>query len=197
VDFQFEQVGLMYDLASKITRKGWKGFDLVNLSGLLYHVFSPMHTLAGVRPLLRKNGLIIVSTNIVDRPGFSMEFNQSGNLQAELNTFWHLTAPLSDYILRYFKLRPIDALYHPHAKEDALRSTSLGPTGYLSVVCRAEDEVVSQSGDEWMKNAFLSSWERIALCNNHILSRQPASGIEAPQRKLHCWTLALLFDRSG
>ena len=65
VNFSFKRVGALYDLASKIASTQWPGFDLINLSGVLYHVFSPFHVLAGLRPLLKKNGLIIVSTNVV------------------------------------------------------------------------------------------------------------------------------------
>lgn len=62
VDFDFRTVGLMYDMQKKFPDEG---FDLINCSGLLYHVVSPMHVLLGVRPLLKRNGLMIVSTNVV------------------------------------------------------------------------------------------------------------------------------------
>src|SRR6476661_4705125 len=65
VEFEFHQVGLMYDLTSKLRKSRRASFDVINLSGLLYHVFSPLMVLAGVRPLLKKNGLMIVSTNVV------------------------------------------------------------------------------------------------------------------------------------
>jgi 2-polyprenyl-3-methyl-5-hydroxy-6-metoxy-1,4-benzoquinol methylase len=64
-EFSFQKVGLMYDLAHKLRKAGNAGFDVINLSGLLYHVFSPLMVLAGVRPLLKKQGLMIVSTNVV------------------------------------------------------------------------------------------------------------------------------------
>lgn len=60
VDFDYQNVGPMDGLHRKI--KG--GFDLINCMGLLYHVWS-LHVLAGARPLLRRNGLMIVSTNVV------------------------------------------------------------------------------------------------------------------------------------
>src|SRR5260370_2225651 len=61
--FEFERVGLMYDLNNKLRKLGRVSFDLINLSGLLYHLFSPLMVLAGVRPLLKRNALMIVSTN--------------------------------------------------------------------------------------------------------------------------------------
>jgi SAM-dependent methyltransferase len=62
VDFAFKELGLMYHLYNKFPSQG---FDLINVSGLLYHVFSPLMVLSGIRPLLKKNGLIIVSTNVI------------------------------------------------------------------------------------------------------------------------------------
>lgn len=47
--FERRSVGLMYDLAGKLRGKH---FDFINCSGLLYHVYSPMLVLAGIRPLL-------------------------------------------------------------------------------------------------------------------------------------------------
>ena len=83
VDYGFKRIGLLYDLAKKLHNPSQRGFDLINLSGVLYHVFSPFHVLAGLRPFLKKNGLMIITTNVINRDDWSMEFNNSGNLQSE------------------------------------------------------------------------------------------------------------------
>ncbi|HXR07956.1 MAG TPA: DUF1698 domain-containing protein [Candidatus Acidoferrum sp.] len=179
--FQFLQVGLMYDLHQKLG--GRCGFDFINVSGLLYHVFSPMHVLAGVRPLLKRNGIMILSTNVINRTAFSMEFNNHGKLQTEPNTFWYLSIPLLDYLLRYFKLLPLDCLYHPYTSEDPARFAQGFDAGYLSVVCRATDDVPLATKDEWGGISARESWEWIALCNETMLSGQPVSRIEYKQKK--------------
>src|SRR5271167_532319 len=63
VDFDYRSVGLLYGLDEKLEGQS---FDLINLSGVLYHVFSPLQILCGIRPLLKRNGLLVVSTNVVD-----------------------------------------------------------------------------------------------------------------------------------
>lgn len=120
VQFDFHQIGLIYDLSTKLSPYG--GFDFINLSGVLYHVFSPMHVLAGVRPLLKKNGLMVVSTNVIKRGDHTLTFNHQGSLQRELNTFWYHSVPMLDYLLRTFKLVPIDFLFCPHTEVN--RTTS-------------------------------------------------------------------------
>jgi len=173
--FDFRQVGLMYDLSDKLRREG--GFDLINLSGILYHVFSPMHVIASVRPLLRKDGLMILSTNVVNRSDFTMEFNNAGKLQTEINTFWYVSIPLLDYMLRYFKLLPIDCIYLPHTARDPVRHAHGVEAGYLSVVCRATADAGPYPEDGWGAASMRSSWEWIALCDENMLASQPTSSI--------------------
>ena len=125
-------------------------FDLVNLSGLLYHVFSPMHWLGSIRGLVKHRGLAIISTNVVRTPQMIMEFNDRGRLQPNLTTYWYMSVPLMDYMLRYFRLRPIRAEYSEYPDSEF---------GYLSVVCRAEENVVAADGDSWIEDSAWHSWD--------------------------------------
>lgn len=179
--FKFRQIGSLYELTGKL--RG--GFDLINLSGVLYHVYSPMHVLAGLRPLLKKNGLMIVSTNVVKRDDFSMEFNDRGKLQREATTYWYPSIPLFDYLLRYFKLLPIDCLYHPYGPDDAVRFTEGFESGYLSVVCRAADEPSFDPEDTWAPESIADSYESILLWDQERQAKQPVSaiGYRAPDER--------------
>ncbi|HET6964758.1 MAG TPA: methyltransferase domain-containing protein [Acidimicrobiales bacterium] len=168
VDFQFAAVGPMHDLFRKLTVNS---FDLINCSGLLYHVWSPLHVLASVRPLLRRNGLMIASTYTVDCPELVAEFNQAGGLDAETNTFWYLSLPLFDYLLAYMRLIPIDLVYMPlnlhgrHGRSDC---------GYVSVLCRASDVA---DDDAWMIASHAQSWEFMSFCDWAMADAQTASTI--------------------
>src|SRR6476660_2530256 len=84
-NFEFQQIGLMYDLTNKLRKSGRPSFDVINLSGMLYHVFSPLMVLAGVRALLKRNGLLIVSTNVIVDNTVTMHFNKAGRLQEATN----------------------------------------------------------------------------------------------------------------
>jgi hypothetical protein len=166
----------MYDLQQKLPGQG---FDLINCSGLLYHVFSPLMVLCGVRPLLKRNGLMIVSTNVILADGYSQEFNDAGRIQRETNTFWYLSVKLFDYLLRYLKLAPIDFLYIPHAAVQSDEKFVFDkPSGYLSVLCRASDDVLATRDDEWMPVSARDSWEYHDLYNSKKAAGQPVSHID-------------------
>jgi len=174
VDFDFKVVGLMYDLHRKLAVDA---FDIVNCSGLLYHVYSPLSILAGVRPLLKRNGLLVVSTPVIRDPGYFAEFNNAGRIQDENNTFWYVSVPLLDYMLRYLALAPIDCCFQwfssfaqPHA-----RLTFDKPSGYMSVVCRAVDDVLPAGGDQWMARSAEHSWEHRGLTDWRKVRSQPLS----------------------
>jgi 2-polyprenyl-3-methyl-5-hydroxy-6-metoxy-1,4-benzoquinol methylase len=169
VNFDFKIVGSMYGLSDKLDGRS---FDLINCSGLLYHVFSPLMVLAGLRPLLKRNGLIIVSTHIVLEDGFFMEFNNSGKMESEANTFWYMSIGLLDYLLRYLKLAPVDCVYYPYGKR----------FGYASVVCRATDMILPTEDDKWMRQSARSSWEYNGVSNWELARHQPVSEIEVERQ---------------
>lgn len=175
VEFGFRQIGLLYDLSVKLKDEG--AFDLINLSGVLYHVFSPMQVLAGIRPLLKKNGLMIVSTNVMNRDGHTLEFNHRGGLQRETNTFWYHSVPMLEALIRYFKMVPIDCLYCPHSEVNPANFAPGVNSGYMSVMCRAVDDADIADGDAWAAGSRLASWEFLSLCNGAMMNAQPRSSI--------------------
>ena len=176
--FEFQQIGLMYDLTNKLRKSGTPSFDVINLSGVLYHVFSPLMVLAGVRALLKRNGLMIVSTNVVIDDAFTMQFNNAGRLQEEINTFWYMSVPTLDYLLRYLKLAPIDCLYIPHRDiKSSIRYVTNVESGYLSVVCRAENDSLPSREDDWMRKSAQHSWGYSGLIDSDFCSRQPVTQV--------------------
>jgi 2-polyprenyl-3-methyl-5-hydroxy-6-metoxy-1,4-benzoquinol methylase len=177
-NFEFQQIGLMYDLANKLRKSGRGSFDVINLSGVLYHVFSPLMVLAGVRALLKRNGLMIVSTNVVVDNTLTMHFNNGGRLQEETNTFWYLSVPALDYLLRYLKLAPIDCLYISHREiKSSVRYVTDVESGYLSVVCRARDDLLPSREDDWMRKSAQQSWEYTGLIDWDFCSRQAVTQV--------------------
>ena len=134
--------------------------------------------LAGVRPLLKRNGLVIVSTNVIVDNAFTMQFNNAGRLQEETNTFWYLSVPTLDYLLRYLKLAPIDCLYIPHREVRSFaRLVTDVESGYLSVVCRAQDDIIPSREDNWMLKSAQHSWEYAGLIDWDFCNRQAVTQI--------------------
>jgi SAM-dependent methyltransferase len=175
VAFDYQTVGPMYDLAAKLPGEA---FDFINCSGLLYHVVSPLTVLTGLRPLLKRNALMIVSTNVVvDEEPFA-DFNAKGRLQAEPNTFWYLSTGLLDYALRYLRLAPLATAYQPHdTMATEWRMQTGKRSGYLSVLCRAVDEILPANDDDWMADSASRSWEYEWLVDWERAASQPLSSI--------------------
>jgi 2-polyprenyl-3-methyl-5-hydroxy-6-metoxy-1,4-benzoquinol methylase len=173
VEFDYRTVGLMYGLHEQLGRRS---FDLVNCSGLLYHVFSPLSVLAAVRPLVKRGGLVLVSTNVTLDPGYAMDFNAAGRMLGEANTFWYPSARLLDYMLRYMRLVPIDCAFLPHSSAEVptLRAFDK-PSGYVAVMCRAADRA---DADDWMRESARTSWEYRELSDWDLADRQPESQIQ-------------------
>jgi 2-polyprenyl-3-methyl-5-hydroxy-6-metoxy-1,4-benzoquinol methylase len=76
VNWRYEVIPEMVPVGKHLLSHGFGQFDLVNLSGLLYHVYSPMHWLGAIRPLIRDGGLAIISTNIAYYDSPVMIFNE-------------------------------------------------------------------------------------------------------------------------
>jgi SAM-dependent methyltransferase len=182
VSFEYRTVGLMYSLSEKLQGQG---FDLINCSGLLYHVFSPLMVLAGLRGALKPNGLMIVGTNVILDPGFHAEFNAGGAFQEEVNTFWYLSTGLLDYLLRYLRLAPIDCLYQPHEAMTGLPYMKTDrPSGAVSVLCRAVEAGLPATDDGWMAKSARDSWEYNWIPDWEQAHAHSASRISAKTSKM-------------
>ena len=62
-----------------------------------------------------------------------MEFNNAGRIQEEANTFWYVSVPLLDYMLRYLALAPIDCSFtwHSSLADPHVRQRFDKPSGYI------------------------------------------------------------------
>jgi SAM-dependent methyltransferase len=130
---------------SRLKEKGHSSFDIVVLSGVLYHAFGPLNTLAVARSLVRTGGLMIVETWATADQEQGMFFNTGGRFTSDPSTYFLITVPLLDYVLRYFKLQPIDCIYGLVRERDSHK------TMRVSTVCRAVNDI--PAGDNWMREA--------------------------------------------
>lgn len=91
------------------------GFDVVVLSGVLYHVFSPFHVIGMARTLLKPGGLLILETAASCQDQYSQNWVFRGDkwiYPSGTNT-WFLTLRLLDHFLRFMKFKPIDCVHGP------------------------------------------------------------------------------------
>jgi 2-polyprenyl-3-methyl-5-hydroxy-6-metoxy-1,4-benzoquinol methylase len=144
VDFLLSKSRL-YDVGN---RSYQFGFDLVVLSGILYHVYSPVHVLAAARSCLREEGLMVIETAAINDPGYIMQYNYTGAgyIYGWTDT-WFMSAPLLDYFCRFFQLEPLDCLY--------VTTPSKKCTGLirLGVVCKAVNSILDTHDDDIMRQS--------------------------------------------
>jgi len=143
-------------------------FDVVINSGLLYHVFDPMSVLACTRTLVKTGGILIVETAIVVENDFSMHFNAHGVFYNDPTSFWFISPSCFEYMLRYFKLKPLCCEYL-----DVTQLNNGKKVTRMAVACRATDEVVSLDGDQWIKDACLAAdyHDIVGLIDNNIANQ--------------------------
>jgi 2-polyprenyl-3-methyl-5-hydroxy-6-metoxy-1,4-benzoquinol methylase len=90
-----------------------KGFDVVVLSGVLYHVFSPLHVLGLVRTLLKPGGMLILETAVSCKDEYAQSWVFRGDkwiFPSGTNT-WFVSLRLLDHFLRFLKFMPIDCVH--------------------------------------------------------------------------------------
>jgi SAM-dependent methyltransferase len=127
--------------------RGEAGFDVVLCSGVLYHVFNPMRTLGVARSLMRPGGILLLETAAVLEDTTAMYYNNAGSIYYDWTSFWFITVPCLDAMLRYFQLAVLDCAYLPPS-ELAGRQVAR-----VAVACRAVDEVLPLHFDKWMQDA--------------------------------------------
>lgn len=126
--------------------RGFANFDIVVLSGVLYHCYGPMHVLAMARSLLRTGGLLIVETLGTLEQDPVMSFNAQGRFSPDPTTFFLPSVGLLEYVLRHFQFAPLDAISGNHQEVGGRR------LGRVAMACRATNEAVS-GDDPWMRDA--------------------------------------------
>ena len=105
VDVGFRAIGRAQD-ADALLEEFPAGFDYINLSGVLYHVLSPIDTVIAARRLLRPNGLMVVSTICTLSDDATMEFNDAGHLQQHNSVLWYLSVGFFRLYVAYALLIP-------------------------------------------------------------------------------------------
>jgi 2-polyprenyl-3-methyl-5-hydroxy-6-metoxy-1,4-benzoquinol methylase len=165
VDLQFQAIGRAQNVAELVDRYP-EGFDYINLSGVLYHVSSPMDAVIAARSLLRPGGVMLVSTIYLPSPDCFMAFNDHGRYQPHHNVFWYLSLGFYEYMLRMAALEPIDVLYFGEPDK-----------GYCSVICKAVDAPLILGEDTLLQN-FLSHSVEADVLRASFAREMPASKIQ-------------------
>ncbi len=166
VDFEYIAGLQLHELPARLdqTPQG-RFFDLVVLSGVLYHMLNPLGLLALVRGLCKAGSLMLIETAAVQNSREMLVFNARGEFYAgkHANYFLPTTAWL-DYALRMLGLLPLQALHIGQITRDV--------PFRLALLCRSQTAPCPLSpADEWVfreihSRTFLAEsqfdWETLA-----------------------------------
>ena len=143
VDFEFVSGVPLSGLPARLDHRT---FDVVVMSGVLYHLFSPLSGLATARGLLRNGGIMILETAaaIDDTP--AMHWNANYRFLGEAYFFPSLAC--LDYFVRFLRMEVIDCAYLESQRVDGLR------TARVALSCRAVDHPRGPSTDGFLQGSL-------------------------------------------
>jgi hypothetical protein len=123
-----------------------RGFDVVVLSGVLYHVFSPIHAIGLARTLLRQGGLLILETAASDQDVYAQNWVFQGDrwIYAGGTNTWFPTLRLLDHFLRFMKLKPVDCV-HKRDHADIVRVAVAAVATVDPLPLKAESDFIKSS----------------------------------------------------
>lgn len=122
-------------------------FDLIVFSGVLYHMYDPMVGLALIRSMARPGGIVLVETYAVLSERAVGYFNAFGNIESDIHNYWNWSVGLLDYLLRYFRLKPLDCRYFEVKGAGAEDGSKVIR---VCVPCEAVTSALSDPGDTFM-----------------------------------------------
>lgn len=143
VDFEFVS-GV--PLAGLPARLDYRTFDVVVMSGVLYHLFSPLSGLAIARGLLRNGGIMILETAAIIDDAPAMHWNS--NLRFLGEAYFLPTLACLDYLVRFLHMEIIDCAYQESHRIDGLR------TARVAMSCRAIDRPKGPPTDGFLQGTL-------------------------------------------
>jgi len=155
MDFDYVCGFPLHELPTQLQQRGEPStYDLVVLSGVLYHSINPLGLLALVRGLCRAGGLLLIETAALQNPKELLIFNAGGKVYGPTSNYFIPTTAWLDYVLRMLGLMPLEAIYFGEMQEEGLMR--------LALLCRSmRGPCPLNPEDSWVfkgfhANAFLS-----------------------------------------
>lgn len=170
VDFDFVSGFPLADLPANV---GHRTFDVVVMSGVLYHLFSPLAGLAVARGLLRNGGVMIVETAAIISDEAAMYWNSASRFKGE--AYFYPSVASLDYFARFLRMEVIDCAFLEWGSIDGLLIAR------VAMACRAVRDVASDPDDHFIKGTYHTELDiREHLDWQRCLSIRPPVAYEAP-----------------
>jgi hypothetical protein len=172
------------------------------MSGVLYHLFSPLSGLATTRGLLRNGGIMILETAAIIDDAPAMHWNSNLRFLGEAYFFPSLAC--LDYLVRFLRMEIIDCAYLESQCIDGLR------TARVALSCRAIDHPNGPSTDTFLQGTLHTetdmaehlNWERCDTVKSDVHYDAPTFrtlryqfiGLRALRRLMRNLGMSGIFD---
>jgi SAM-dependent methyltransferase len=120
-------------------------FDIIVLSGVLYHIYDVLGTLAQMRNLLKSGGLLIVESACIESTESSLNYNYNGTFYNEPYTYWLPTTACLRQLLTLCSFEPLAEL------KDKVNPV-YGDVVRYALTARAVKPSIAFNGNDWMKS---------------------------------------------
>lgn len=174
-----ERFGVQFDFISGFplsdlpARLDFKTFDVVVISGVLYHLFSPLTGLAVARGLLRNGGIAIIESAAIVDGAAAMHWNNNMRFTGESYFFPSVTC--LDYFARFLRMEIIDAAYIDSHMVGGMQ------VARVAFACRATSSPQGDPNDIVLNGTFHTeidlaehlSWDRCTSSKPNVLYHAP------------------------
>lgn len=108
--FEYHGGKTFHEFTKLAQREKMAPFDIVVMSGVLYHTIDPMLFLYYARCLMAPGSSFVIETSAVTDSECLMQFNNAGRFYSFTN-YYQVSTGWLDYILRYLGFRILDVSY--------------------------------------------------------------------------------------
>jgi SAM-dependent methyltransferase len=156
-------------LRRELARRGYEPFDLVVFSGVLYHVYDPLASLALIRGFVRTGGLVVVETAAIYDSRMTLNLNAAARFTPL--AIWLPSLGALDYLLRLVRLEPLEIAHFGRRR------------GRIAVLCRAVEAARSRPDDEFIGSP-LHDYELAEYLDwSAVASEAPPIGYDGEERR--------------
>lgn len=152
-DFDYHGGKTFHEFAKGAQKENLAPFDIVVMSGVLYHTIDPLLFLYYARCLMSVGSTFVIETSAVTDSECLMQFNNAGRFYSFTN-YYQVSTGWLDYTLRYLGFRILDVSY-VNAGRYMFGENKETHVPRVALRCVLTDEQQLSGDDEWGRKKLM------------------------------------------